>query len=188
MSTRLTLICHAATAAAPAVAFFQEDPADPAQLARVAGMLPGLGEIARIWSAPELRARQTAEMLGTDTTVMAVLRDCDFGRWRGRALAYIQAREPEDVAAWLSDMGAAPHGGESLLAVLQRIGEWLDRHRDSGHTVAVTHPAVIRAAVVRCLDAPPQSFWRIDVEPLSVTDLRLYNGRWTLRSVGRALA
>jgi broad specificity phosphatase PhoE len=185
MSTRLSLICHAGLPPARAVGFAQDDSADPGQLERVPGMLAGLGRIERLWTAPERRAQQTAEMLGTAATVVAALRDCDFGRWQARALADIQASEPEAAAAWLSDMGSAPHGGESLLAVLERVGTWLDGHREPGHTVAVTHPAVIRAAVVRCLGAPSHAFWRVDVEPLSVTDLRLYQGRWTLRSVGR---
>lgn len=99
-------------------------------------------------------------------------------------MADIQARDPAGVAAWLADMGAAPHGGEPLLDVIRRIGQLLDGHRDPGHTVMVTHPAVIRAAVVHSLGAPPEAFWRLDVAPLSVADLRHHNGRWTLRSVG----
>jgi broad specificity phosphatase PhoE len=185
MSIRLSLICHAGMPAARAVAFYQDGPADPAQLARVAAIIPALGPLERVWTAPELRARQTAALLGADATVVPALRDCDFGRWQGRALADIQAHDRDGVAAWLSDMGAAPHGGESLLAVLQRVGQWLDAHHDTGHTVAVTHPAVIRAAIVHGLGAPPEAFWRIDAEPLSVADLRLHSGRWTLRSIGR---
>jgi broad specificity phosphatase PhoE len=56
-----------------------------------------------------------------------------------------------------------------------------------GHTIAVTHPAVIRAAILNSLQSPPESFWRIEIAPLSVTDLR-YNGRlWTTRSTGCSL-
>jgi broad specificity phosphatase PhoE len=65
------------------------------------------------------------------------------------------------------------------------VSDWLaDRLRDDGHTVAVTHAAVIRAAVIGVLDAPPQSFWRIDVEPLSRVDLRSDKRRWVLRVPG----
>ncbi|MBV8537090.1 MAG: histidine phosphatase family protein, partial [Alphaproteobacteria bacterium] len=153
MSTRLTLICHAGMPPRRAVGFWRDDPADPDQFARAAGLAPGLGRVERLWTAPERRARQTAGMLGADPAVVAALRDCDFGRWQGRALADIQAASPEDAAAWLSDVAAAPHGGESLLDVLKRVGRMLDGHREPGHTVAVTHPTVIRAAVVHCLGA-----------------------------------
>jgi broad specificity phosphatase PhoE len=45
----------------------------------------------------------------------------------------------------------------------------------------VTHPAVIRAAVLVALNIPPKSFWRIDVAPVSRVDMNLRQDRWTLR-------
>ena len=46
----------------------------------------------------------------------------------------------------------------------------------------MTHPAVIRAAILVALDAPPKSFWRIDIAPVSHTVLHLPRaGSWTLR-------
>ena len=53
-----------------------------------------------------------------------------------------------------------------------------------GRVVAVTHPAVIRAAIVHALGAPPASLWRIDVEPLSLTRLHHGSGGWSLRQRG----
>src|SRR6185437_1931668 len=75
MAIRLTLICHAAMPARRGVAFLQDGPADPEQLARAAGMARALGRIERLWTAPELRARQTAAALGPGATVMPALRD-----------------------------------------------------------------------------------------------------------------
>jgi broad specificity phosphatase PhoE len=68
---------------------------------------------------------------------------------------------------------------------LDRVAGWLASLEPS-RTVAVTHPAVVRAAVVRAailvaLDAPPKSFWRINIAPVSRTVLHLREGRWTLR-------
>jgi broad specificity phosphatase PhoE len=48
-------------------------------------------------------------------------------------------------------------------------------------TVAVTHPAVIRAAILLALDTQAKSFWRMDIKPLSHTDMHFRGGRWTLR-------
>ena len=48
--------------------------------------------------------------------------------------------------------------------------------------MAVTHPAVIRAAILVALDAPPKSFWRIDIAPVSRTVLHFRGQAWTLRS------
>jgi broad specificity phosphatase PhoE len=113
------------------------------------------------------------------------LRDCDYGHWRGRRLADIQAAHPAELATWLSDLSAAPHGGEPLLALMLRASDWVaDRLHDDGHTIAVTHAAVIRAALIGVLGAPPEAFWRIDVAPMSVVDLRSDKRRWVLRVSG----
>ncbi len=85
----------------------------------------------------------------------------------------------------MRDPGSAPHGGESIPQVLARVAAWIaDRGRDPGHTVAITHASVIRAAIVHVIQAQLPSFWRIDVVPLSQTDLRTNGRRWVLRSMG----
>lgn len=186
MSIQVSLISAAIPPMQNTAAFPRDADADPALLARVAEVAAALGRIDRVWTAPELRAQQTAAYLDPGAFIVPALRDCDFGLWQGQTLADINSNDPKGVARWLSDVDAQPHGGETLSSVMERIGDWLERHREPGHTVAVTHPGVIRAAIVRCLGAPPSGFWRIDVEPLSVADLRRNGERWALRSIGPA--
>jgi len=182
---RLTLVCSLSTSALRTATFPGDEPIDPQSEAGASGLVPRLGRIDRAWTSPALRARQTAAALGLAVTVEAALRDCAYGRWAGRRLVDIQIEEPEAVAAWTTDPTAVPHGGEPVLDVLSRVARWLDdRAGETGHSVAVTHPAVIRAAIIHAIRATPQSFWRIDVPPLSLTDLRQHQGRWTLRSTG----
>nr|WP_276608120.1 histidine phosphatase family protein [Streptomyces rhizosphaericola] len=77
--------------------------------------------------------------------------------------------------------GGAPHGGESLLAFIGRIGSWLDtRPVCDGFIVAVAEPAAIRAALVYALNVPPTAYWNVDVRPLSTITLAGYPGRWSL--------
>jgi broad specificity phosphatase PhoE len=141
----------------------------------------------QVWSGPERRVQQTAESLGLSATVATGLRDCDYGTWGGREIGEVQSGEPDKVLNWLTDAAAAPHGGESIREVVDRVGRWMQEQCGTGHVIAVTHPAIIRAAIVCALDAPLQAFWRIDIAPLSLTDLR-FNGRlWTLRSSSCAL-
>jgi broad specificity phosphatase PhoE len=183
-TTRLTLIRHAPSAATRRSAFPLDEPPDARGLDEARGLAARLGRFDAAWSGPALRARQTAEALGLDPTVAPELDECDFGTWRGRTLAELHAEDPAAVAAWMEDPGAAPHGGESLLALLERVGGWLSaRAGDGERVVAVTHAGVIRAAVVRALDAPPLAFWRLDVAPLSRTVLHAHDGRWTVRGV-----
>lgn len=179
MAIRLSLISAAAAAGVRPGTFPGDEPAD------LGSRVPHPDRFARLLTAPELRARQTAECLGPVAIAEPALADCDFGRWRGRSLEEIGAADPAGAAAWLADPQAAPHGGESLAALLQRVGGWLDRFERPDHTVAITHPAAIRAAITHVLGAPAAAFWRIDIEPLSLTDLRRHAGRWTVRSVGR---
>jgi broad specificity phosphatase PhoE len=46
--------------------------------------------------------------------------------------------------------------------------------------ILITHASIIRAAIVRAIEAAPKSFWRIDITPLSMTRLSGANGRWNL--------
>jgi len=179
--TRLSLISHAATAAQRRAAFPLDEPLESVDYAKVMELGWHSPQAQQIFCGPELRARQTAQALGLQQEISHALRDCDYGRWVGQNLDEVQASEPEGVLKWLTDPEVAPHEGESVAKLIERVGTWLDQLEGTGHTIAVTHPAVIRAAIVYILDAPLQMFWRIDIAPLSLTDLR-FNGRsWTLR-------
>jgi broad specificity phosphatase PhoE len=112
------------------------------------------------------------------------LAECEFGAWAGRALTDIDREEPATVAAWIADPDACPHGGESLRVFAARVAVWLDgQARLGGSAVAVTHAGVVKGAVVHALGAPLDAFWRIDVAPLSITELHAHDGRWTVTRV-----
>src|SRR5882672_9795064 len=111
MPGRLTLICHGATAATRASAFPRDEPLEDGAVAQARLLSPALRRWDRAVTSPALGARQTAEALSLNACVHPALRDCDYGHWGGRKLADIQAAHPVEVAAWLSDLGAAPHGG-----------------------------------------------------------------------------
>jgi broad specificity phosphatase PhoE len=181
MTARLILVCHASTDAVRTSSFPADESLDAhgnADALALAGSLPHADES---WTSPERRARQTAEALGLTAAVQPALRDCDYAAWRGRAFDDVNARDPDGVAAWLNDPAAAPHGGESILDLMQRVAAWLEEEqKNHRQSIVVTHATIIRAAIVRAIDAGPRSFWRIDIAPLSVTRLSGANGRWNL--------
>jgi len=144
----------------------------------------------RVWTSPALRARQTAEaVLSAPAAIEPLLADQDHGRWAGRSFDVVQAEEPDGIAQWLADPAAAPHGGESLAEVARRGSALMERLiAEPGHTVAVTHASVIRAAMLHVIGAPLAAFGRIDVEPLSLTEFRSDGHRWVLRSSGVTVA
>jgi broad specificity phosphatase PhoE len=178
---RLTLLCHGATAATRAAAFPLDEPLEPRARTAARALRAGIAATpAR--TSPALRARQTAEALDLPAHVDPALRDCDYGRWAGLAIEALAEREPEAFAAFLTDPEARPHGGESIADLHARVAGWLDaRLAGRGRLLAITHPGFIRAAIIATLGAPLQAFWRIDVPPLSTTELVSDGRRWTWR-------
>lgn len=184
MSLRLTLIAHGATAATRDARFPRDEPLEAAAEAKAAALARHIGRVDVAWTSPALRTVQTAEALGLMASIQPLLADIDLGTRAAKSLVEVEAADPTGLARWMDDPAAAPHGGEAVEHFLQRIGAWLDQTRtEHGRILAVTHPAVIRAAAVVALDAPPKSFWRIDVEPLSLSRLDARAGRWTVRSL-----
>jgi broad specificity phosphatase PhoE len=174
---RLTLVTHAMTDAMAAGRFPTDEGVNALGRTQTAGV--DLGPLDRTMCGPEARTRQTAELLGLTAEVDPRLADLDYGRWRGDHLGRVA---PAELAVWLTDPTRAPHGGETVVALIDRVRGWLDAlTTQRGRLAAVTHPAVVRAAVLVVLDAPAASFWRLDVEPVSRTVLHYRGHAWNLR-------
>ncbi len=178
LATRLTLICHAATPLQKQGRF----PDDEAVAMDWQGAALSLADRykpnRRLLCGPQARTRQTAGLFGDDSVIEPALRDADLGRWKGQAIAQLDS---DLLNAWLTDSTSAPHGGESVQQVCARVGQWMTSlESQPGHIVAITHPFVIRAAMLHVMQFPVSMFYLIDVEPLSVTELR-FNHVWRLR-------
>jgi len=192
MQLRVTFVAAARSSPLLAERFEDDRPLDQAgwdEVQRVAHDLIPLAAAELRYCSPTPRSRATGDALGYAPLVQLALRDCDMGRWRGLTLGEAMAREPEAVDAWLADPRSTPHGGESLMAFISRVGNWLDTRpvEDGGRIVAVAEPSVVRAALVYALKAPPATYWNIDVRPLSTTAVTGHAGRWNLRFDGAAV-
>lgn len=142
------------------------------------------GPIAAVVSSPLSRAVVTAEAVAAEVGVPVELDErfveVDYGVWDGMALTEVPL---STWAAWRSDPGFRPEGGESLSEVAQRVaeacGDWLDAAAD--HTVVVaTHVSPLKAAVGWALGADVS--WSTHVDPASITRIDLRDGRPRLRS------
>ncbi|MFF4422100.1 histidine phosphatase family protein [Streptomyces sp. NPDC001549] len=185
MHVRVSLVAAARSSSLLAERFDDDRPLDGAGWRSVESAAQGLvplGSAELRYCSPTPRSRATGEALGYAPLAQPALRECDMGRWRGLTLAEVAAHEPGAVELWLSDPRAAPHGGESLLAFISRVGGWLDTRPadDGGAIVAVAEPSVVRAALVYALKAPPLTYWNVDVRPLSTMTLTGWSGRWHL--------
>ena len=161
MTTHLKLLCHASTAAVRLAAFPADEPLDDQgrqKLASVAQRIPA----DRCWTSPALRASQTADAMKLKAMVEPMLRDCDYGDWAGLSFDNVMVRDPEAASAWLRDPAATPPGGDSILSLMQRVAGWLAGQITlHERTIIVTHPAIIRAAIVHAIEATPRTFFRI---------------------------
>lgn len=175
---RLTLVSHAMTDAMSAGRFPCDEPLNTLGHRQV-GEAADPGRFDYAMCGPEKRAVQTAELLGVAAQVDHRLADLNVGRWRGDVLGGL---DPAELAIWLTEAAQAPHGGESIVDLVARVDGWLESLTlDHGRVLAVTHPAVIRAAVLIALNAPAKSFWRIDVAPMSQAVMHYRGHAWTLR-------
>ncbi|MFI9638810.1 histidine phosphatase family protein [Micromonospora sp. NPDC051925] len=188
-TTSLRLVAHAHTGALRRAVFGAgDDDLDEggrrAALALTAGpdRRGPLGTVDVCLTSPASAAVQTAYAIGLHPTVDAALADCDYAGWAGQSLADVGAREPEALRQWQDVPEAAPHGGESLAALRDRVGGWLDTRLAPGVRVAaVTHPMVIRVAIGHALRLPMAALPRLDVAPLAVVRLSRYGSRWQLQ-------
>lgn len=185
MPARIILLCHGRSTARPSV-FAANEPLAEGEAERVAALVPALDGAAQCLMSPAPAARQTAEALSRASTVDPALADLDLGRWRGCSLAEVESSEPEALANWMTDAAFAGHGGESRAALMRRISSWIDeKHAAGGPMLAVTHAAVIQAAMLVVLGAPATAFRNLDVAPLAALDIRSDGRRWAIRSFGR---
>jgi broad specificity phosphatase PhoE len=188
VTSRVTLISPAITPSLRRARFDDGDSIEDSAAVRAGSAAVSLAASGRVYVSPSVRCRETASALGLDASEQPELSGLDVGRWRGRALEEVGAGEPDAVARWLADPGAAPHGGESVRELCARVVRWWETTGAAdGRTVAVVEPEVVRAVVGHVLDAPEAAFWRVDVPPLTATEFTGRAGRWNLR-VGHVLS
>jgi len=192
MQTRLWLISHASTAAQRSATFADaNEPLDARGLAeanayaeaqRARFAFSGTHEV-RALASPAACARDTAQALGLSATVAPELADTNYCKWQRMRVADIVDNAPQALEAWLSDPAAAPPGGESFEAVIARVGAWLDalanNHPADLTVIAITHAAVLRAALIHVLRAPAAAFTQIEIAPLATIELRHSQRGWT---------
>lgn len=183
-ATRLTLLCHARTVAQKLACFPTDEPVEmdwqSARGARAAQFKKPRAYSAALNCARGKRPSCLAAMWSLSRRCGIAISDA------GKAHESTTCKvEPESLQAWLDDPHSAPHGGESVTQLGQRVAAWLTTlEATPGHIVAITHPFVIRAALTQVLQSV--AFNLIDVEPLSAIELR-FNGCWRLRLPGTSL-
>lgn len=149
-------------------------PADEPAIEALPELSGWLGRSGTLVTSPAARCRAPG------AGVEPALGPWDLGTWTGQPLADLP-----DLTTWRTDPAWSGHGGESLLALQRRVASLLARwHSRPGRLAAVTHAAVVRAAVTQVLRAPPEAAWDLDVAPSSLTELHTTATGWRVVRVG----
>ncbi|WP_435769445.1 bifunctional RNase H/acid phosphatase [Nocardioides sp. SYSU DS0651] len=183
-----------------------------AQIAEAAAWLRELRDrIDAVVCSPVRRTRESAEViaaeLGLPLEEEPGFAEMEFGDWDGLTFAEVAERDQAGLDAWFADLATAPPGGESFLAVQERVLAGLDRllATHPGRTVVVvSHVTPIKTLVAHAVAAPLDALFRMELAPASLSvvsfhpdvatggwkgSLRLYNtlapGRRTLLDTGR---
>ena len=145
-----------------------------------------------IEASPRRRTRQTAIAIARTWACPVVtepdMDEIDFGCWGGQPFSVLW-NDPR-WRRWNEQRAqASTPAGESIEAVQSRAMRHLRAlaHVPARSVLIVTHAEVIRAIVLRCLDAPIDRYRDLDIAPASMTTLRLQDGVARVLSVNECV-
>lgn len=142
------------------------------QAARLAKSLSSLIDAdTLVVSSPLVRARATAESFGRPVEIDERWIEMSYGVFDGLPQGDVT---PETWAQWRSDPHFAPDGGESLVAVTERVHAACDELRERAlgrRIVVVSHVSPIKAAIAWALGTDSSTSWRMRLDTAAVTRL-----------------
>jgi alpha-ribazole phosphatase len=117
---------------------------------------------------------------GPDAIAMAELAEQDFGEWQGLTYQELEnSRHGEFHRFWHAPAHETPPGGESFIAVIERVSRAIHRLVEThpGHDIiAVAHGGTIRAALALALDLDPEAALAFTIENCSITRIDRIEG------------
>jgi broad specificity phosphatase PhoE len=141
------------------------------------------GDAARVIASPARAAREMAACITPDFDVDPAFDDIDYGRWRGHSIRELADLHSTELAAWLTDPHARPHGGESIEMLAARVIDGIariERAQPGMRCIVVTHAIVVKVAVAHALNTPLASVYAMNYAPGSATVLSRHGHEWTV--------
>lgn len=138
-------------------------------------LIKELEKVDYIFSSPQPRAKQTAEILGeifqenhipvSHFEIVTILREISCGRWEGKLFEEIQREEPELYSEVRTKVDVPYPGGESILDVRKRGEEFLKNYlyplQDSETVLVVSHGTFLRTMSTALLQIPADFVFKI---------------------------
>ncbi|PIN74534.1 hypothetical protein COV18_06550 [Candidatus Woesearchaeota archaeon CG10_big_fil_rev_8_21_14_0_10_37_12] len=135
-----------------------------------------------LYTSPETRARESAELLAKDLAVeiqIANFEERDWGDWEGKT--WNEIKETLDKLPLDERHSFVPPNGESWQQMEDRLKKALEEITRTNHPAAciVTHSGVLRALMRILKDAPLEEGIAYDFDNGSITIFEHKNGKYT---------
>ena len=151
----------------------QDPPLSPVGRRQAEALAPVIPRDARVVSSPLRRARETADAFGLPVVVDERWIELDYGALDGCAPEEL---DQDGWRRWRADPAFIPAGGESLIALGERVrdaceelaGEAMERD-----VAVVTHVSPIKAAIAWALGVGDAVAWRMFVRDGSIARIRV---------------
>lgn len=130
-------------------------------------------DLARVVASPLQRAQQTAGYLGLPVETDERWQEIAYGVYEGRPMADLGAAQ---WARWRSDPGYTVEGGESLVALLERVRPALEELLSAAEErdiAVVSHVSPIKAAVAWALGVGIEVSWRCQLGQASISKVSM---------------
>jgi broad specificity phosphatase PhoE len=140
-----------------------------------------------IWVTSNLRRTcETAAAIiraglpGSEAIMMPELAEQDFGEWQGLTYQELQESRAGDFHRfWHAPAHETPPGGESFVAVIERVSRAIHRLVETyagRDVIAVAHGGTIRAALALALDLDAEAALAFTIENCSITCIDRIDG------------
>jgi broad specificity phosphatase PhoE len=149
------------------------------------------GEVERVFCSPQLRALETAAVLGSPVVIEG-LRELDQGELEGRTFHPALTEHAEFFRAWKRDPThvCIPGGGESMGTLADRVGAGMteilaqlerEHSRTTGRVIAVVGHQMAQAAFVcRAIGRPLREWPQFQLRNATANLLAWDRGAWSL--------
>ena len=140
---------------------------------QAAAVAKAIGPVDRVISSPLARAQATAACFGADIETDERWVEIDYGELENQPLAEVSR---EFWERWRADPSIAPEGGESLLAVGERVWaacEELSAAATTADIVVVSHVSPIKAAIAWALGGDHAMVWRMYLDVAAVSRIAI---------------
>jgi probable phosphoglycerate mutase len=125
-------------------------------------------------SSPQLRARQTSDLVAAGRAEAAVdeaFAECDYGDWSGAALSELASEPAWETVQWLPSAAEFP-AGETMAQMAHRANHGVHRlvaDNPDAFVWVVSHGDVIKAILAQALGVHLDHFQRIVVDTASLS-------------------